>query len=223
MTRALSYKALAWQVEAHQRAFMQTSAPHLAPDAANACHDRKAAVRPFEVMHARAALIVTRDPSDTRRFWLHAFREPRDHAAQKERQLVNDFKRRVRFRSEGDPDEAIVVSGEIVGKTGKLGNALACPDAVAREPQAKQTTPGSLGDNEAFAVAHPHETVGEAQTVHHLRQSYVRRAPVHTPRRQVLGEVLLPILKAGAPRRKGEEEIAIGRGVDVAAKDERLR
>ena len=88
-----------------------------------------------------------------------------------------------------------VVSGEIVGKAGKLGDHLACPHAVAREPQAKQTAPGSLGDNEAFAVARPHETVGEAQAVHHLRQRAVCRAPINTPCRHVLGEVLFPIRK----------------------------
>src|ERR1700733_9730207 len=62
------------QVEAHQRAFMQATAPNTPADTADASHRREAAIRPLEVVHARAVFVIGGDPSDARRFGLHAFR-----------------------------------------------------------------------------------------------------------------------------------------------------
>src|SRR5580698_925828 len=82
---------------------------------------------------------------------------------------------------------------------------------------------GGLGDNQAFSVARPYETVGEPQAVHQPRQPAVGRAAIKASGRYVLDDVLLPVMEVVAHRRDGEKEIALGRRDDVAAKDEPLR
>src|SRR5580704_19715954 len=119
---------------------MQAAAPNAPADTADAGHGREATIRPFEIVHARAALVITRDPSDARRLRLHAFRETRREPTQKERQLVQAFERGVRLRREGDPDQAVLIRAEIVGKAGKLRDHLARSRTRASEPQTKQTS-----------------------------------------------------------------------------------
>jgi hypothetical protein len=74
-----------------------------------------------------------------------------------------------------------------------------------------------------FSVARTHEAVGEAQAFHQPRQRAVRRAAINASSWHVLDDVLFPVMNVVAHRRDGEEEIAVGRGGDVAAKDEPLR
>ena len=113
------------QVETHQRALLQAGAPDAAAGGADPGHHRVAAVRPFEVVHACPALVIGGDPGDGRRLRLQAFRQARRQPTEKERQLVQAFERRVRFRGEGDPDDAIVGGAEVVGKAGKL-RSISC-------------------------------------------------------------------------------------------------
>jgi hypothetical protein len=52
------------QIEARQCAFSQAGAPHATADAADAGHHRIAAIRSFEVLHACADFVISRDPSE---------------------------------------------------------------------------------------------------------------------------------------------------------------